>query len=104
MDILYQMIMGSANTPAEILKKYKLLNLSMCSLNLIDIPSGVTSLCFSNVFEFCVKNHKMVCIGVYKKDRGGQVVDEGEAGEDNSGDKNKESDQAEKPLGPKKQP
>jgi len=75
MDILDQMIMGSANTPADILKVYKQLNLSMCSLNLVEIPKKCTSYAFQNIFEHCVKNYGMVPLGVYKRhmDEGGVV-------------------------------
>lgn len=61
------MIMGSANTSAEIMKIYKQMNLSISSLNLVEIPRGCDSLIFSNVFEYCVKNRNMVPVGVYKR-------------------------------------
>jgi hypothetical protein len=61
------MIMGSAGTNAEIMKIYKQMNLSLCSLNLVEIPRGCDSLVFSNVFEYCVKNRNMVPVGVYKR-------------------------------------
>jgi len=61
------MILGSANTPAEILKVYKQLNLSLCSLSLVEIPKKCNSFVFSNIFEYCVKNHHMVPLGVYKR-------------------------------------
>jgi hypothetical protein len=38
----------------------------MCSLNLVEIPHGCTSMTFKAIFEFCVRNCKMVPIGVYK--------------------------------------
>ena len=66
-DIIDQMIMGSANTSAEIMKIYKAMNLSISSLNLVEIPRGCDSLIFSNVFEYCVKNRNMVPVGVYKR-------------------------------------
>lgn len=40
-DLLEQMIMGSANTPESVMKYYRQLSLSKCSLNLIEIPRGV---------------------------------------------------------------
>lgn len=46
MDILDQMIIGSANTHKDIIAVYKQLNLSMCSLNLVPIPKGSNSLVF----------------------------------------------------------
>ena len=66
-DIIDQMIMGSASANAETFKIYKQLNLSMCSLNLVEIPRGCDSLIFANVFEYCVKNRNMVPVGVYKR-------------------------------------
>ena len=66
-DILDQFILGSSSTPAEIQKVYQQLNLSMCSLNLVEIPRGCNSLIFSNVFEYCVKNRNMVPVGIYKR-------------------------------------
>lgn len=67
MDILDQFIMGSANTPSNILKIYQQLNLSMCSINTVEIPKSCTSYIFWNVFEHCLKHYNMVVIGVYKK-------------------------------------
>ena len=67
MDILDQFIMGSANTPANILKIYQQLNLSMCSINTVEIPKSCTSYVFWNVFEHCLKHYNMILIGVYKR-------------------------------------
>ena len=47
---------------------YKLLNLSKCSLNLIEIPKLVGSMIFSDVFEYCVKYYNMIPIAIYKRD------------------------------------
>lgn len=66
-EILEQMIMGSANTPEQIMKFYRTLYLSKCSLNLIEIPKGCTSLIFSDIFEYCVKFKNTIPIAVYKK-------------------------------------
>jgi hypothetical protein len=46
---------------------YKLLNLSKCSLNLIEIPKLVGSMIFSDVFEYCVKYYNMIPIAIYKR-------------------------------------
>ena len=43
------------------------MNLSISSLNLVEIPRGCDSLIFSNVFEYCVKNLNRVPVGVYKR-------------------------------------
>ena len=61
--------MGSANTPESIMHFYRLMNLSQCSLNLINIPSQCTSMYFCDIFEFCVKNkpNSMIPIAIYKK-------------------------------------
>ena len=59
--------MGSANTPSNILKIYQQLNLSMCSINTVEIPKSCNSYMFWNVFEDCLKHYNMVVIGVYKK-------------------------------------
>lgn len=59
--------MGSASTNAEIMKIYKQMNLSISSLNLVEIPRNCDSLLFCNVFEYCVKNRNMVPIGIYKR-------------------------------------
>ena len=67
MDILDQFIMGSANTPSNILKIYQQLNLSMCSINTVKIPNTCTSYIFWNVFEHCLRNYNMVVLGVYKR-------------------------------------
>jgi len=48
------MIIGSANTPEEVMKYYRRLSLSKCSLNLIEIPKECSSYTFSDVFEYCV--------------------------------------------------
>lgn len=68
-EIIEQMIMGSANTPESIMHFYRLMNLSKCSLNLINIPSQCTSMYFCDIFEFCVKNkpNSMIPIAIYKK-------------------------------------
>ena len=58
--------MGSANTPANILKIYQQLNLTMCSINIVDFPKSCTSYIFWNVFEHCLKMDNMIVIGVYK--------------------------------------
>jgi len=39
----------------------------MCSLNLVEIPKKCTSYIFSAIFEYCIKNHNMVVLGVYKR-------------------------------------
>jgi len=49
------MIMGSANTPEDIMKYYQRLSLSKCSLNLIEIPKNCQSNTFGDIFEYCVK-------------------------------------------------
>jgi len=59
------MIMGSANTPESVMKYYRQLSLSKCSLNLIEIPRGVPMV-FQDIYEHCVKS-KMIPIGVYKR-------------------------------------
>ena len=64
-DLLEQIIMGPANTPEAVMKYYKQLSLSKCSLNLVEIPRGVPMV-FQDIFEHCVKN-KMIPIGVYKR-------------------------------------
>lgn len=64
-DLLEQIIMGPANTPQSVMKYYKQLSLSKCSLNLIEIPRGVPMV-FQDIFEHCVKNN-MIPIGVYKR-------------------------------------
>lgn len=64
-DLLEQIIMGPANTPQTVMKYYKQLSLSKCSLNLIEIPRGVPMV-FQDIFEHCVKNN-MIPIGVYKR-------------------------------------
>jgi hypothetical protein len=66
-EILEQMIMGSANTPEAVMKYYRRLSLSKCSLNLIEIPKLCTSMVFSDIFEYCVKYHNMIPIAVYKR-------------------------------------
>ena len=67
LDILEQMILGNSFVPQEITNVYEQLNLNMCSLNLVEIPHGCTSMTFKAIFEFCVRNCKMVPIGVYKQ-------------------------------------
>lgn len=67
MDILDQFIMGSANTPSDVLKIYQQLNLSMCSINTVEIPKSCTSYIFWNVFEYCLRHYNMIVLGVYKK-------------------------------------
>ena len=67
MDILDQFIMGSANTPSDVLKIYQQLNLSMCSINTVEIPQSCTSLIFWNVFEYCLRHYNMIVLGVYKR-------------------------------------
>jgi hypothetical protein len=66
MDILDQFIMGNSNIPSNILKIYQQLNLSMCSINTVEIPNACTSLIFWNVFEYCLKHYNMIVLGVYK--------------------------------------
>jgi len=61
------MIMGSANTPENIMKYYRRLSLSKCSLNLIEIPKKCTSMVFCDIFEYCVKFNNMIPIAVYKR-------------------------------------
>ena len=46
---------------------YRILNLSKCSLNLVEIPKHVGSMIFADVFETCVKYHNMIPIAVYKR-------------------------------------
>lgn len=65
-EILEQMIMGSANTSECVMKYYRRLSLSKCSLNLIEIPKNCTSMVFSEIFEFCV-NRQQIPIAVYKR-------------------------------------
>ena len=67
MDLLDQFIMGSANTPANILKIYQQLNLSMCSINCVEIPKTCTSYVFWNIFEHCLKYYNMTVLGIYKR-------------------------------------
>ena len=67
MDILDQFIMGSANTPSDVLKIYQQLNLSMCSINTVEIPKACTSYVFWNVFEHCLRHYNMIVLGVYKR-------------------------------------
>ncbi|CAI2380858.1 unnamed protein product [Moneuplotes crassus] len=64
-EILNQMIMGSANTPEKLSKVYKQFNLSQCSLTSVDVPD-IKNLSFSNLFEYFVKVHNTIPIGVYK--------------------------------------
>ena len=59
--------MGSANTSPDILKIYQQLNLSMCSINTVEIPKSCTSLVFMHVYEYCLRHYNMVVIGVYKR-------------------------------------
>jgi len=59
--------MGSANTPSDVLKIYQQLNLSMCSINTVEIPKACPSFVFWNVFEYCLRNYNMVVLGVYKR-------------------------------------
>ena len=59
--------MGNANTPANVLKIYQQLNLSMCSISSSEIPRSCTSYIFWNVFEHCLKHYNMIVIGVYKR-------------------------------------
>ena len=59
--------MGSANTPFNIQKIYQQLNLSMCSINTVEIPKSCTSYVFWNVFEHCLKHDNMIVLGVYKR-------------------------------------
>jgi len=65
------MIMGSAHTPEKIMKIYKQLNLSQCSMILVNIPRRCNSLVFSSIYEYCVKNHNMIPIAVYKRHQDG---------------------------------
>jgi hypothetical protein len=60
------MIIGSANTPEEVMKYYRRLSLSKCSLNLIEIPKECSSYTFSDVFEYCV-GKQQIPIAVYKR-------------------------------------
>ena len=46
---------------------HKILNLSKCSLNLIEIPKNVGSMMFKDIFEYCVKFSNMIPIAVYKR-------------------------------------
>lgn len=57
--------MGPANTPESVMKFYRQLSLSKCSLNLIEIPRGVPMV-FQDIYQHCVKNN-MIPIGVYKR-------------------------------------
>ena len=66
-EILEQLIMGSANTPAYIMQQYRSLLLKKCSLNLVEIPRSINSMQWGDVFENCVKFHNMIPIGVYKR-------------------------------------
>jgi hypothetical protein len=84
------MIMGSAHTPERIMKLYKQMNLSQCSLNLVEIPKKCNSLVFSLIFEFCVKNHNMIPIAVYKRQTGeGNAANQGPGDGMNREDRNK---------------
>jgi hypothetical protein len=65
-EILDQLIMGSANTEEKYAKLYKQFNLSQCSLISVPVPE-IRKLSFSNLFEYYVKVHNMIPIGVYKK-------------------------------------
>jgi hypothetical protein len=67
MEVFEQMIMGSANTPETVMKYYRRLNLSKCSLNLIEIPKKCTSMVFQDIYEYCVRFNNMIPIAVYKK-------------------------------------
>lgn len=64
-EILDQLIMGSANTPEKLAKIYKQFNLSQCSLTSVDVPD-IKKLSFENLFEYFVKVHNTIPIGVYK--------------------------------------
>ena len=64
-EILDQLIMGSANTSEKLSKVYKQFNLSQCSLTSIDVPD-IKKLSFENLFEYFVKVHNTIPIGVYK--------------------------------------
>jgi len=64
-EILDQLIMGSANTSEQLAKIYKQFNLSQCSLTLVPVPD-IKKLSFENLFEYFVKVHNMIPIGVYK--------------------------------------
>jgi hypothetical protein len=64
-EILDQLIMGSVNTSEQLAKIYKQFNLSQCSLTLVPVPD-IKKLSFDNLFEYFVKVHNMIPIGVYK--------------------------------------
>jgi len=64
-EILDQLIMGSANTSEKLSKIYKQFNLSQCSLTSVDVPD-IKNLSFENLFEYFVKVHNTIPIGVYK--------------------------------------
>lgn len=66
-EILDQLIMGSANTNEKYAKLYKQFNLSQCSLTSVPIPEDIRNLSFENLFEYFVKVHNMIPIGVYKQ-------------------------------------
>lgn len=66
-EILEQMIMGQANTPPEIMVWYRYLNLSICSLNLINIPDACAAVHFIDVFEYCVTHKNMIPIAIYRR-------------------------------------
>ena len=65
-EILDQLIMGSANTSEKFSKLYKQFNLSQCSLTSVPVPD-IRKLSFENLFEYFVKVHNMIPIGVYKR-------------------------------------
>lgn len=66
-EILEQLLLGHANTSEKVSKIYKQLNLSMSSLNLVDIPKKCKILTFDSVFETCIKHYRMIVIAVYKR-------------------------------------
>merc|ERR1712072_911094 len=61
------MIMGSANTPENIMKYYYRLSLTKCSLNLIEIPKKCPSSLWQDIYEYCVRQMGMIPIAVYKR-------------------------------------
>jgi hypothetical protein len=60
----------------------------------MEIPKKCTTLVFSDIFEFCVKNHNMIPIGVYKRhlDDNGFVVGSGQNESGSAGGGNSRED------------
>ena len=43
------------------------MNLTMCSMNIVEVPANCADLTYASVFEFCVKRNQ-VPIGIFRRD------------------------------------